>query len=176
MEVTLGKPVMSMHGSRRLADGEPFLWSVNRQIGTATEPIEGIFIHLNRGLEDRYYVTDERRDRPASEQPWYPTIEAALESIRSRKKRVYVGRSWYPKDVPPRERRLQVEFREKPEAANYYETEQDAEADCVSIFRRGIETKLRDGRNRTLEDFKVEQIGSKKFVIYCEDPFGDSWR
>jgi hypothetical protein len=162
-KITLGKPVMSAHNSIRLEDGEPFLWEVNG--------MEGVCIRMERGIEERYYVTDEGRDRPASEHPWYATVEAALDSLRFRKKRIYVGKSWYPKDVPPLERRLQVEFWEKPKSARYYETAWAAEADCQSIFRRGIETKLPDGRTRVLTDFKVEQIGPKEYVIYCEDPF-----
>jgi len=67
---------MWMRNGVRMEDGEPFLWEVNGA--------EGVRIQLHRGLEDRYYITDEAGKVPAPEHPWYPTVEAALESIRSR--------------------------------------------------------------------------------------------
>ncbi len=145
--------------------GTPCQWKVE---GLDKE----VFIYERRGRPSAFYITDESTKR-AADQPSYASLDEALASIQSRPvpRKVYVGRTWYPKDVPVERHRLQVEFQYKPENAGYYETWQDAENDCISIFRKGIHIELPSGGRRIVEDFKVEQLGSREFVIFCEDPF-----
>jgi hypothetical protein len=76
MEITIGEPVAWLRSGRVFGTGEPYQWSVNG--------VDSVFVYRLRGLEDRWYITDEGREKRASERPHYPTREAAIESLRSR--------------------------------------------------------------------------------------------
>lgn len=78
MEITLGEPIAWSRSGVRMGTGTPLQWEVNG--------LDGVFVYLLSGIEDRYYITDEGRNKPASEHPWYPTADAALDSLRSRGK------------------------------------------------------------------------------------------
>ncbi len=60
----------------------------------------------------------------------------------------------------------------KPEGAAYWETRQDAENDCTSIYNRcGIDIETANGGKYHCRKFLVEEFQPLGFVVYCEAPF-----
>jgi len=167
-KITLGKPVMRMHNGVRLEDGEPFLWEVNGA--------EGVCIRLDRGLEDRYYLTDERGEGSASAQPCYGSLEEALASVRARVdetwSKAYITKFKYTEDKSaPSGKVLDVWFDSHQENAGHYSTQGQAETEMGLIRLHEVTIDSCEGGRHVLRKFGVEQRKPDEFVIFCEGPF-----
>lgn len=79
--------------------------------------------------------------------------------------------SW-KKRVKPEERDItDYTFDYRPERALHWDTRQDAENDCVLFNRWGIVIDLAGGGKHVCKSFKVEELASGEFAVFCEAPF-----
>jgi len=63
-------------------------------------------------------------------------------------------------------------FTSHPEKAHYWETRDEAEADCKKMNERGVE--IPKGSGRTYRNFEIEERGPKEFLICCAAKFTES--
>jgi isoleucyl-tRNA synthetase len=86
--------------------------------------------------------------------------------------KAYVTRSKYREEPREEKHILDVWFDSRPAKAAYYPSREEAESDCKLIFEKGrIQLDTPQGWKHTLNNFRVEQRGARKFVIFCEGPF-----
>jgi len=72
------------------------------------------------------------------------------------------------KDYP---HRLDYFFTSKPENAAYYTTRLDAETGCKVLEMSQVSIPSSEGGFHTLRNFRVEEVSSDRFVVYCDGPF-----
>jgi hypothetical protein len=80
----------------------------------------------------------------------------------------YYRREEKNKDYP---HRFDYLFTSKSEDAAYYTTRLDAETGCKVLEMSHVSIPSSEGGFYTLRDFRVEEVNSDRFVIYCEGPF-----
>jgi hypothetical protein len=86
--------------------------------------------------------------------------------------KAYVHRTEYRREPPAERNTRDVWFTTNPKDALYYETREEAESDALVIFEHSnIKLNLIGGLKHPLKDFRVEELGPKEFVIFCEGPF-----
>jgi hypothetical protein len=76
--------------------------------------------------------------------------------------------------VPPEDRKLydiEYFFTSNPQAAWPWRSREEAESDCRLISSQEIEIPSALVGMHVCKDFKVEELGADKFVIYCEASF-----
>jgi len=81
----------------------------------------------------------------------------------------YISR-WETRE-DPKDPLIDYWFTSNPDSAAYWETKEEADADCRVIFNRGISIPSALGGTYVCRDFKAEERKSDEFIVFCEAPF-----
>jgi len=71
----------------------------------------------------------------------------------------------------PETRILDYWFTSNPNSAWYWETKEEAEADCKAFFNDRITIPSSFGGTHLCRDFRVEERKINEFLVFCEAPF-----
>lgn len=62
-------------------------------------------------------------------------------------------------------------FDSRPENAMYWNSNEDAEIECLDLNQRGVTIRSLDGTFHIISNFQVEETAPGQFSLSCEGPF-----